>query len=502
MVRSLALRMRDGEATHDLSAGSPARRCERVGLRPNAGILAGALLVAACSVSTSDGASAPDGSTPSGREDLEAGVDAGASDASTAPDVAATVDAGSPEGGPSSCGTTVPPAAAIVDEGGAVWTLSGEKILRNGVVDPVTAGVILLLWQGQTLYQETSFTNDAGANLWWSWTGTTGSAPVTGDPRLDPAACATAEAGAPDGDASATCTPAPNCSTAGVQLIPGDNLQNAIDANPAGTTFILPAGTWHGQNILGVKSNDHFIGDCNGGTVLTGDDTTQVLFSQPNGETGVVFENITVEHYDTSTPECYLGAIHGASWTFVNDVFQFNNCSGLVLGTGAHVIGGHYNDNLHSGLAGGGNAIVERAEIARNNARHDNVDNDAAGFKGCASGNQVLNNYVHDNYAMGLWCDCRNTGWTVQGNTVVRNLGNGIQYETCLNGTISGNVFNDNGRGGILSSSSGATQIYGNNVRVPATGGDAIIVQADPRSDAEPSDNDVVHDKCHHLFGQ
>ena len=141
-----------------------------------------------------------------------------------------------------------------------------------------------------------------------------------------------------------------------------------------------------------------------------------------------------MEHYNTSTPECYLGAIHGAGWTFVNDTFQFNNCTGLALGNGGHVLGGHYNDNLHSGISSGGNAIIEEAEIARNNARHDDIDNDAAGFKGCTSNNHLLNNYVHDNFAMGLWGDCGNSGWVIEGNTIVGNQGNGIQYETCTNG--------------------------------------------------------------------
>ena len=43
--------------------------------------------------------------------------------------------------------------------------------------------------------------------------------------------------------------------------------------------------------------------------------------------------------------------------------------------------------------------------------------------------------------------------------------------------------------------------MYSNNVRVAAAGGDAIIVQADPRSDAQPSSGDVVHDNVVTFMG-
>ena len=45
------------------------------------------------------------------------------------------------------------------------------------------------------------------------------------------------------GGGSGSCLPPPLCSATGVQLLPGDVLQAAIDANPEGTTFVLAAGT-------------------------------------------------------------------------------------------------------------------------------------------------------------------------------------------------------------------------------------------------------------------
>jgi hypothetical protein len=76
----------------------------------------------------------------------------------------------------SACGTTVPPAARIVDAALDVWTLtSGGQIERNGVVDPVTNGVVLLIYFRGLVYQEAH-------NLWWAWTG--GAWQDAKDPRL------------------------------------------------------------------------------------------------------------------------------------------------------------------------------------------------------------------------------------------------------------------------------------------------------------------------------
>jgi len=52
-----------------------------------------------------------------------------------------------------------------------------------------------------------------------------------------------------------------------VQLSPGDNIQNAVTAAPAGTTFELSAGTYRMQSVQ-PKNNDIFVGE--GGVILTG----------------------------------------------------------------------------------------------------------------------------------------------------------------------------------------------------------------------------------------
>jgi hypothetical protein len=75
-------------------------------------------------------------------------------------------------------GLTIPPASQIVDAGANVWTVVGEQVYKGGVVDPVTGGVILLLYYNGSIYQE----NDAGN--WYQLTTTTWPAGSAGWPFL------------------------------------------------------------------------------------------------------------------------------------------------------------------------------------------------------------------------------------------------------------------------------------------------------------------------------
>jgi parallel beta-helix repeat protein len=281
-----------------------------------------------------------------------------------------------------------------------------------------------------------------------------------------------------------------------VTIHPGASIQAAINANPPGTIFNLPAGVWHKQ-VINPRANNQFIGDPNGGTILTGDDTTKVLYGGGISDLlGVVFKNISVEHYGINQAECFLGAIHGASkWTFDHTIFRNNNCIGLNAGDGTMIIGGQFIDNAHAGIKGDGSLIIKGAEIARNNTRRDSMVNDAAGVKLVAQGKggQLLHNWVHDNYGTGLWCDRACSGVVIDGNTVVKNAYAGIMFEISSGAIIRNNVVNDNARMQIFISSSGDVQIFNNNVRVPLGPVHGILVQADPRANAVSTQNVVIH---------
>ena len=71
-----------------------------------------------------------------------------------------------PPGASSPDGAAVPPATQIVDAVGAVWTLSGEVVLRNGAAAAGGTG-FRILWWGGTIYVLGS-----DNTRWWRWTGT------------------------------------------------------------------------------------------------------------------------------------------------------------------------------------------------------------------------------------------------------------------------------------------------------------------------------------------
>lgn len=56
-------------------------------------------------------------------------------------------------GGTSADGTTIPPASYIIDKSNVQWTLSNGYIYKNGVRDPSSYNVSLLLWYGSLVYQ-------------------------------------------------------------------------------------------------------------------------------------------------------------------------------------------------------------------------------------------------------------------------------------------------------------------------------------------------------------
>jgi hypothetical protein len=60
--------------------------------------------------------------------------------------------------------TTIPSAASLTDASGNVWTLASGFIYQNGVKDPVSYNVTLLLWYGNSIYQE----NSIGVFYVWS----------------------------------------------------------------------------------------------------------------------------------------------------------------------------------------------------------------------------------------------------------------------------------------------------------------------------------------------
>ncbi|WP_375507446.1 hypothetical protein [uncultured Caballeronia sp.] len=97
------------------------------------------------------------------------GGGSGASSTGAAVSAAANVQAlqNAAIGGASTNGATIPPAASLTDSNGAVWTLSGGVVYKNGAVAGVNYNVSLVLWFSNTIYHE----NSSGKFYAWSGSG-------------------------------------------------------------------------------------------------------------------------------------------------------------------------------------------------------------------------------------------------------------------------------------------------------------------------------------------
>lgn len=299
---------------------------------------------------------------------------------------------------------------------------------------------------------------------------------------------------------------------------------------PAGDNFSLFSGTlpvnqtyWFapGRHTLGggeysqidPADGDSFVGAP--GAVLDGQYKNNYAFQQ--GAKGVTIEYLTVEHFDPPNNEGAVNAAAAPGWAIEYDTIEDNSPgTGVYVGTG-NVLShncitlngqqgfGTYTTIDTSTLTGGPRDLtVSGNEISYNdtcNVEGDNPDpvpvadrpsNCGSSQRGCGctaggkfwqvDGATITDNWVHDNYSVGIWVDTDNTGFTFRGNTFADNWDKAIVYEISYNFVIEGNTFTDNDWGeGLVNGKDfpeGAVYISnsGGDSRVPgANSGEALI---------------------------
>ena len=273
--------------------------------------------------------------------------------------------------------------------------------------------------------------------------------------------------------ATTTTTQATTTTTAptGVPVLPGQSVQAAVDANPAGTRFIIRAGV-HVQQRVVPKDNQRFTGEP--GAILDGQNITENAFL--GGADGVIIEGLLIRNYNPPLQTGVIRTLGGAfNWTVQNNEFTGNNGAPVYLNTGWRVIGNNIHHNRYAGLfCGGADMLVEGNTIANNNTDRHNPNFEAAGMKCFRTTNlTVRNNTVTDNYGPGLWTDWDNINTLFEGNTVRDNCGPGIFHEASFDAVIRNNLVERNGfcntawldGAGILVNTSKNVTITGNTLR-------------------------------------
>lgn len=308
-------------------------------------------------------------------------------------------------------------------------------------------------------------------------------------------------------------TPAPSPAPSNaVVLKPGDDIQAAVNNNPAGTAFRLSAGTYNGQAIT-PKDGDQFFGDA--GAILDGQGSQTYAFRTggtpyPNN---VRIHGLVIQNY---VPAAQWGAVQAGGmsvsegahgWMIDSNEVRYNAAAGINIGNATRIIGNNLHHNGQEGIGGAGDsAWVQGNEIAFNNYQKQySFGWEAGGAKiAVARGTRFYQNYVHDNWGPGLWCDIDCYDTIFDGNRIENNADAGIFYEISYNAIIRNNSVTGNGYGnakwlygaGIFVSTSANVEVYGNTVTNNARGIAGVMQDrgTSKRYGARTLDNLYVHD--------
>jgi Right handed beta helix region len=281
--------------------------------------------------------------------------------------------------------------------------------------------------------------------------------------------------------AAAPLPPTPCASGAAVPIGVGDVAQRVVDAHPAGTTYLIKAGTHLRNFSVQPRSGDTFCGEP--GAVLDGGRSLKSAFY--GGASGVTLDSVTVRDYASGRQGAAIHPeTHASGWVVRNVSALHNGWAGLQGADGMRILGGHYNDNDQLGI--GGNAATgilldgldrdpttfDGPELARNHCLHEACDWESGGMKWDVGQVTIRNAHVHDNDYRGLWADINARNAVIEHNLVEDNLAEGIFYEISRDAVIRYNRVYGNGLrgagwywdGGITVASSSNVEIYGNHL--------------------------------------
>jgi hypothetical protein len=304
-----------------------------------------------------------------------------------------------------------------------------------------------------------------------------------------------------------TPTPAPVCGNTALLSGPTRPPPGAVtvragdDTNVIGETWLVKPNTTYwftpGVHTLGTgqytqinpKDGDTFKGAP--GAVIDGQDANQSAFA--GTATNVTIEYLTVRNFAALNGQNVVNHDDGTDWTVEFNTVEDNTGAGSAAGPdypGGAALGMGSGDvyefncltrNGEYGLNAAGTGTLFAYNEVSWNGKADFPD---TGQCGCSGGIKywdstdatVEDNYIHDNYNVGLWFDTDNAGAFVQGNYIARNWAEGMIYEISYNADIAGNTFLDNGWG-VGSHSGPADFPLGAALYVNGSGGSSAVNQ-------------------------
>jgi parallel beta-helix repeat protein len=263
-----------------------------------------------------------------------------------------------------------------------------------------------------------------------------------------------------------------------ISIYPGQSIQAKVKSYPAGTHFLIKAGTYYNQRVV-PKTGNWFVGEP--GAILDGKSTTPYAFDQDtiNFPNDVHIKGLIIQHYDS--PDQYGAILAGGKksesstgWVVESCEIRYNEHGGIKLGNKMKVLNNFIHHNKQIGISGSGDSVlVEGNEISFNNyLKIYPFGRVLGGAKFIKTRWLVVRgNNVHDNQGNGLWTDIGNIYALYENNLVVANSGAGIMHEISYSATIRNNTARGNGYArtwitgaGILISASANVTVYGNTV--------------------------------------
>ena len=237
-----------------------------------------------------------------------------------------------------------------------------------------------------------------------------------------------------------------------VRLAPEFDFNALVAGAPPQARFILAPGTYRGWSVEPRHGQRFEAGEQ--GVVLDGGGGRHFAFRGSAEDVELV--GFTVQDYETMDPPGgnphppQLAAIEvpdGRNWQLIDLTVQRIGGRGVSLNQGMHIQGGRYIDNGHVGVAGRGpGAVIERAEMARNNARrygshwesgaYKNVGGSWGGQLPPTRGAKLIGCHIHHNIGRAVWFDWDCLEATVEGCVIHDNTHDGIAYEACAGGTF------------------------------------------------------------------
>lgn len=235
-----------------------------------------------------------------------------------------------------------------------------------------------------------------------------------------------------------------------VSVATNESIQTKTTDNAAGTTFYIEAGT-HTQQTVVPKSGNTYV--CAPGAILDGQNVSLYAFYASTPSSDVTVSGCEIKNY--ASPDQY-GAFRGdggTGWIIEDNLVHDNRYSGIRIGPAWQVRRNKIYRNGVIGLSGfrAHGSTIEDNELYQNNLSQlpeEPVLAAASGIKLGETGTTIVRrNYVHDNYAKGIWTDHCHAGNSVSSNTIVDNVSDGVMVEISCQTLVADNTITGNALG-------------------------------------------------------